>query len=124
MYKRIKKYNLNTSDKRHGKLMLQNLFTSLLLNGRLETTDRKAKELKRFAEKQIAYFNRDLPVLVRKTWLKENIKTRKYFEKALKNLEKVAKDFKLSLKKSRFRAGDNARMVEVKILNFEEGKDV
>ncbi len=124
MYKRVKKFNLNTSDKAHGQLMLRNLFTSLLLHGKVETTIKRAKELKRFALRQISYYNRDLPVLVKKTWLKQNITTRKFFKKALENLERVKDDFRLSLKRTRFRAGDGALMAEVRILNFEPKKNV
>ncbi len=124
MYKRVKKFNLNTSDKAHGQLMLRNLFTSLLLHGKVETTIKRAKELKRFALRQISYYNRDLPVLVKKTWLKQNITTRKFFKKALENLERVKGDFRLSLKRTRFRAGDGALMAEVRILNFEPKKNV
>lgn len=37
----------------HRKLMLRNMTTSLLREGRIKTTDKKAKELRRLAEKMI-----------------------------------------------------------------------
>lgn len=42
----------------HRNLMLRNLVTSLLKNGRIETTDKKAKEAKRLAEKMITLAKR------------------------------------------------------------------
>ena len=124
MQKRVKKYNLNTSDKKHGSLMLRNLFTNLLIHGKVETTVKKAKSLKQYALKQVAYYNRDLPVVVRKTWLKKTISSKKYFDRAVKNLERVKQGFAVSLQKTRYRAGDGALMAEVRILNFESKKNV
>lgn len=124
MYKRVKKYNLNTSDKQHTYLMLRNLFTSLLIYGKVETTLKKAKALKKYAQEKVAFYNRDLPVVVKKTWLKENISSRKFFRRAVANLERVKKHFAVSIQRTRFRAGDGALLAEVKILNFEKPKDV
>ncbi len=42
----------------HRNLMLRNLVTSLLKNGRIETTDTRAKETKRLAEKMITLAKR------------------------------------------------------------------
>ncbi len=42
----------------HRNLMLRNLVTALLKNGRIETTDAKAKEAKRMAEKMITLAKR------------------------------------------------------------------
>lgn len=42
----------------HRDLMLRNLVTSLLKNGRIETTDTRAKETKRLAEKMITLAKR------------------------------------------------------------------
>lgn len=42
----------------HRDLMLRNLVTSLFKNGRIETTDTKAKEMKRLAEKMITLAKR------------------------------------------------------------------
>lgn len=42
----------------HRDLMLRNLVTSLFKNGRIETTDKKAKEAKRLAEKMITLAKR------------------------------------------------------------------
>jgi len=42
----------------HRNLMLRNLVTSLFKNGRIETTDIKAKETKRLAEKMITLAKR------------------------------------------------------------------
>ena len=42
----------------HRNLMLRNLVTSLLKNGRIETTDTRAKETRRLAEKMITLAKR------------------------------------------------------------------
>ncbi|MFW5647734.1 MAG: 50S ribosomal protein L17 [Candidatus Alkaliphilus sp. MAG34] len=42
----------------HRDLMLRNLVTSLLKNGRIETTDTKAKETRKLAEKMITLAKR------------------------------------------------------------------
>ena len=124
MYKRIKKYNLNASDKQHGRLMLKNLFTSLLLNGKIKTTERKAKELKRFALSQMGYYKRIKSPMVKKTWLKDLVKSRKYFDRVVSKMQELVDDFKISDKKSRFRAGDGALMIELTIINFDKKKNV
>ncbi|MGF7058297.1 50S ribosomal protein L17 [Brassicibacter mesophilus] len=42
----------------HRKAMLRNLVTSLLRNGKIETTDTRAKEVRRMAEKMITLAKR------------------------------------------------------------------
>ncbi|HZK57029.1 MAG TPA: 50S ribosomal protein L17 [Clostridia bacterium] len=42
----------------HRDLMLRNLVTSLLKNGRIETTDKRAKETRKLAEKMITLAKR------------------------------------------------------------------
>lgn len=42
----------------HRNLMLRNLVTSLLKSGRIETTEQKAKETRRLAEKMITFAKR------------------------------------------------------------------
>lgn len=45
-------------DSAHRNLMLRNLVTSLLKNGRIQTTEQKAKETRRIAEKMITLAKR------------------------------------------------------------------
>ncbi len=124
MHKGVKKYNLNTSNKAHGKLLLRNLFTSLLLSGRLETTEKKAKSLKQYALKAVNRFKKIKSPITKKTWLQTNIITRKNYKVALENLDRIKDNFAVSIKRSRFRKGDGAVIYEVVILNFDEKKDV
>lgn len=125
MYKRVKKYNLNTSDKAHGRLLLKNLFTSLLLSGKITTTEKKAKSLKQFAEKTVAYYrSQKLGPIAKKTWLQEHLLTRKLYKQALEVLERVKDKFAIRIRRAKFRKGDGAILWEVSIINFDEKKDV
>ena len=124
MYKRVKKVNLNTSDKGHNKLMLVNLFTSLLLSGKIVTTEKRAKTLKSYAQKQLAYFakNKDkLGAIARKTWLQQHISaTGQTYKQAMEKLQQLAGNAKISIIRHGFRKGDGALLYEVRILNFEQ----
>jgi len=123
MHKGVKKYNLNTSDKQHGHLMLRNLFTSLLLNDRVVTTEKKAKSLKSYAQKALARYKKGFAnKILEKTWLKQNILTRKEFKKAVEKLQSM-KDAKIHLLRSHFRSGDGALMYEVRLEIISETKE-
>ncbi len=125
MYKGVKKYNLNTSDKAHGRLMLRNLFTSLLLSGKITTTEKKARTLKTYAEKVISYYRKaKLAPIAKKTWLQQHIMTRKFYKQALETLERIKDNFALRIRRAKFRKGDGAILWEVSIINFDDKKDV
>ena len=128
MYKKRRgSYNLNTSDKAHTALMLKNLFTSLLLSGKIVTTSKRAKALKSYAQKLVAKYKakkESWHPIVKKTWLKEHILTRKDFKKAVEHLEKLVDDFKVGVYRAGYREGDGALLYEVRILNFDKIKNV
>ncbi len=123
MYKRVKKLNLNTSDKAHGKLLIKNLFTSLLINGKVKTTEKKAKELKRYAQAKISKFLNKIAKgepIYRKTWLQQNILgSNAGYKKAINNLKALNKEFKITIHRIGFRAGDGATLYEVELINSD-----
>jgi len=123
MYKKVKKLNLNTSDKAHGKLLIKNLFTSLLINGKIKTTEKKAKELKKYAQEKISdYINKIIrkEPIYKKTWLQQNILGNKLgYKRAVDNLKALNKGFKITIHRVGFRAGDGALLYEVELINSE-----
>ncbi len=116
MYKKKKKYRLNTSNKAHTYLMLRNLFTSLLLHKKLVTTVRRAKTLRDYAQKMLVQYSKIEDPWQKKRWINANILTRKYLNRIKETLEQAKKEYKITLKAVGFRNGDGSLMYEVELV--------
>ncbi len=114
MYKRKKKYKLNTSNREHRKMMLRNLFTSLVLTREIETTNRRAKTLKDYAQKMFSAFLKMQDSLQKERWVKANILTRRFYHRAYKTLQQLhSVGYKIRIHATRFRNGDGSIMYKV-----------
>jgi ribosomal protein L17 len=122
MRKRVKRLNLNTTKRSHDKLLLKNLFTSLIVYGIVTTTVKRAKTLKSFAQHQGAEFAKLTDSRGLKRWANENISSLKFKKRAMDKLEALKGAFKVSIVKVAPRKGDNAVQYEVSILNFDQKK--
>jgi len=117
MKKRIKKYNLNTSNPAHSKLMLKGLYTDLLLRGKVSTTSTKAKALKSYAQQRTYAYSKITDPILKDKWVSQNITSLKFRDKILERLDKIASSFKVTSYKERNRDGDNALVCAVEIIN-------
>ena len=117
MKKRVKKLKLNTTNRAHTSLMLRNMFTSLVLHGKVVTTTAKAKTLKSYAEKTINRYARLKSSWEKKRWLTANILTKAFEIKAKDKLEAfVTSGYKISNKRIGFRKGDGAELTRLEIV--------
>jgi len=117
MRKRVKRLNLNTTKRSHDKLLLNNLFTSFVLYGKVVTTERKARALKSFAQSQIHEYSTISDSRLKKRWINVNISTGKLLKKATESLNKLV-SAKVSMARLAPRKGDNAARYEVSTLNL------
>ncbi|MCI4463424.1 MAG: 50S ribosomal protein L17 [Caldisericum sp.] len=101
----------------YRKSVLRNLATSLILNGRIETTEARAKEVRRIVDKLITKAKDD------------NLNTRRYAHSVLFDKEAVYKLFELAkeykdrpggytriLKLAKFRRGDGTPLVIIELV--------
>ncbi|MBW2029959.1 MAG: 50S ribosomal protein L17 [Deltaproteobacteria bacterium] len=118
--KAARKLGRNTS---HRRGMLRNMITSLLKHEQLETTDAKAKELKRAAEKVITLAKRgDLHARRRAlAYVQEKAVTHRLFEE-LKDRYTDRQGGYVRIIKKGVRKGDSAPVSIVQLLPGEEKK--
>ncbi len=110
----------NTS---HRKALMRNMATSLLDHERIETTEAKAKELRRYAEKMITLGKRG-DLHARRQAL-SFIRKRKVVEKVFDEYAERFKDRKggyTRIMKLGRRTGDNARMAIIELIPEEKEK--
>lgn len=119
MRKRVKRVNLNTTSRSHDKLMLKNLFTSLVIYGKVATTETKARALKSFALAQVADYAKLTESRIVKRWINSEISTLKFRKRASEKLNTLKGDFKVTMVRVAPRKGDNAAKYEVSILNYD-----
>ncbi|MCC7304573.1 hypothetical protein IT418_04150 [bacterium] len=122
MRKRVKKLNLNQSTKSHDKLLAKNLFTSLLMYGKVTTTKPRAKVLKAYALSKVSDFKKNKSSLETKRWLQSEISTLKYNKRVSGKLKSFGTNFAVSVVQTQPRKGDNASQYEVTIINYDEKK--
>lgn len=123
MKKRVSRIRVNTKKSRSD-MMLRNMLRSLLTHGKVETTQSRAKTLKRFADKEIAYavkiegnnVKNQITSHVGEPYVTEMLlKYREYHAKSGGEI----KGSVTSLYKTRVRDGDNAEMAEVVLLDAD-----
>ena len=112
--KKGRKLNRNSS---HRKAMFRNMVTSLLRHERIETTDAKAKELRRFAEKIITLGKKDTLHARRQafTWVRD----REVLHKLFSDLGERYRDRPggyTRITKIGFRRGDAAPMSVIELV--------
>ncbi|WKZ30258.1 MAG: L17 family ribosomal protein [Candidatus Dojkabacteria bacterium] len=122
MRKRVKRLNLNTTKRSHDKLLIKNLFTSLIVYGVVTTTVKRAKSLKSYAQSLAADYAKQSDSRSLKRWANENISSMKFRKRAMDKLAALKDAFKVSIVKVAPRKGDNAVQYEVSILNFDQKK--
>ncbi|MDN5344193.1 MAG: large subunit ribosomal protein [Clostridia bacterium] len=101
----------------HRKMLLRNIVTSFLREGKIETTEMRAKELQSLAEKMISLGKRgDLHArrLALAYLLDEDVVTRLFKEIAPRYQEKNGGYTRMM--KTGFRQGDGAPMVRVELV--------
>jgi large subunit ribosomal protein L17 len=115
-----KKLGRNAS---HRKAMMRNLVTSLFLHEQLETTDTKAKELKKNAEKIITLAKRgDLHARRQAmSYIKDKAVTHRLFEELKDRFMDRQGGYMRIIKKGP-RKGDGAPISIIQLLPSEEGK--
>ena len=121
---RHRKANRNLSrNSSHRKAMLRNMVTSLFKHGQLETTDAKAKELRRVAEKMITFSKRgDLHARRQAlAFMKEKSVTHKLFGEMRENhLDRQGGYVRIVKKGSR--KGDGAPISVIQIISEQDEK--
>lgn len=107
----------------HRKALLRNMVASLFECEKIETTDAKAKELKRFAEKTIAWGKRgDLHARRQALRVISNKKTvRKLFDEIAPRFKERNGGYTRIVKAGR-RRGDNAPLSIIELIPREEPK--
>jgi ribosomal protein L17 len=104
-------------------LLLKNLFSSLVIYGKVTTTERKARTLKSHAQKQLAGYGKLSESRMQKRWVNENVSTVTFRKRVTANLERVKTEAKVSMVRTAPQKGDNAAQYEVSILNFDAKKN-
>lgn len=124
MKKRVKRTRLNKK-KSHSDLLLRNLLLSLLDRGSLKTTDGRAKVLKRYAEKELAYAlnvtgdhveNR----INKRIGNKRTVTLLLLYRQFMSDQGKKAQGGLITSQLAGFRSGDNARTVRLSIADGEQ----
>lgn len=124
MRKRNKKLNLNQSTKSHDKLMAKNLFTSLMMYGKVVTTKPRASVLKAYALKKVSAYNKIMGSSWElKRWLTNELTTKKFAHKVAEKLAVLNKNFAVSTVMVQPRKGDNSQQYEVSVINFDAQKE-
>lgn len=127
MKKRVSRIRVNTK-KSHSDAMLKNMLQSLLRFGKVETTSARAKMLKRFADREIAY-----ALSAKGTVVKNQLESRlggaggvslmiSYVNLLKEKKDRVKDGSYVKIMKTRFRSGDNAEMSEVILSEYEDLK--
>ncbi len=121
MRKRVKRLNLNASNKAHDKLMAKNLFTSLLMYGKITTTKPRAKAVKAYALSKVNAYKKLTTSLEQKRWLNAEVSTKTYAKRVANKITGF-ENFAVSVVMAQPRKGDNAQRYEVSILNYDAEK--
>lgn len=120
MRKRVKKLNLNQSTKSHDKLLIKNLFTSLLTYGTVTTTKPRASALKAYSLNKVSNYNKvSANPLELKRWINVELSTDKFGKRITEKLKLIAKEFAVTSSIVQPRKGDNAQQYEISIINFD-----
>lgn len=122
MRKRVKKLNLNQSTKSHDKLLAKNLFTSLMMYGKVVTTKPRSRVLRGYALSKVNAYKKLGTSLETKRWLQAEVSTVKYRKRVTDKLNSFGADFAVSIVQTQPRKGDNAPQYEVVILNYDAPK--
>lgn len=122
MRKRVKRLNLNQSSKQHDKSLIKNLFTSLMMYGKVTTTKPRAAALKAYSLSKVSAYNKLGTSLDSKRWLKAEVSTVKYNKRVAEKLKQLSKNFAVSVVQTQPRKGDSAPQYEVTVINFEAQK--
>jgi len=123
MQKRVKKLNLNTSNKGHNKLLLKNLVTSLMMYGKVVTTKPRANAVKAEAQSLLSQYSKLQDSRETKRWFKENFSTVKYLPRIQKLFAEKVQLLAVSIVQDAPRKGDAAKQYEVSLLNYDKKKD-
>ncbi len=101
----------------HRRAMLNNMVTSLILNGRVTTTDAKAKELRRVADRMVTLGKKQ--TLAARRQARRRVQTgaavRRLFDLVAPAFADRAGGYTRVIKLSRFRHGDNAALSVVEL---------
>lgn len=122
MRKRVKRINLNQSSRSHDKLLAKNLFTSLLMYGKLVTTKPRSRVVKAYTLTKVAAYKKLSSSLTTKRWIKAELSTVKYAKRIEEKLKSFGSDFAISIVMTQPRKGDSAPQYEVSILNYDVKK--
>lgn len=101
--------------------MIKNLFTSLVMYGKVTTTKPRAKALKAYALTKVQAYKKLNDSLSTKRWVKAEVSTMKYLQRVVEKLNGFDK-FAVSAVQVQPRKGDNAQQYEVSILNYDAQK--
>jgi large subunit ribosomal protein L17 len=118
MYKRMKRKKLGRK-KTHRESLILNQTRTLFTNGVLRTTTPKAKVAKSNAESTIAELKKDLTIERRRSLL-NTFGSKELLTKALEYAKKEQTGVRII--KTGFRAGDNAQISKVELINFKAKK--
>ena len=104
--------------KAHRESTLRNLATSLLLYEKIDTTEAKAKELKRQIELIIARAKRENPGLKRSIYshLYDNNASKKLYTELIPRYKERSSGF-VSMSRLQNRLGDNSSMIRVELVD-------
>ena len=115
MRHQIKKIKLGTSTA-HTKSILRNLTTSLIEHGKIETTEKRAKALKKYIDKLIGKTTKQDEKNTARS-LNEIVFTKSAQKKFKEMKEKFStKGSSVRITKLRKRPGDNATVVRIELL--------
>lgn len=112
MYRKLGRTN------KHRRSMLANLTRDLIMNGKIETTETRAKEVRKFADKMISYGKDGSLVARRKTlafFHNDNVVTKKIFDELAPRYAKRNGGYTRILKLTE-RRGDDALMVILELV--------
>lgn len=119
--KAVKKLGRTSS---HRKAMLRNMVTSFLKSEKIITTDAKAKELRRVAEKMITLGKKGTLHSVRRalTVIRDKSTTKKLFDDLAKRYENRHGGYTRIIKLG-YRDGDNAPVSMIQLIPQEDSKE-
>jgi len=119
--KAVKKLGRTAS---HRKAMLRNMVTSLFKHEKIVTTDAKAKELRRVAEKMITIGKKGSLHAVRQalTVIRDKTTTKKLFDDLAKRYENRHGGYTRIVKLG-YREGDNAPQSMIQLIPEEDTKE-
>ncbi len=104
---------------KHRKSMLANLTKEVIMNGKIETTETRAKEVRKFVDKMISY-GKDGSLVARRKALafmhNDKIAVKKVFDELAKKYENRNGGYTRILKLTE-RRGDDALMVILELVN-------